>query len=549
MKVALIQLNPTVGALRANADKIIFAAREARAQGARLAIASELVVTGYPPKDLLDRPSFLADATDAGRRIVEHTPRDLVLIFGNIGNNPTEPARPLSNEAWVVVEGQLEARAVKRLLPTYDVFDEARHFSPGTSDTILTIDGVRVAVTICEDAWIESDALAHRYVVNPLAIVKPEAVDLLINLSASPFTLPKLSERPRLFASIAKRHDVPVVLVNQVGGNDEILFDGRSTAWNREGEVVARAKMFDEDLVVFELGQTGRIEPEAASEPEAAYRALVLGVRDYATKCGFDKAVLGLSGGIDSALTAVIAADALGPEHVIGVGMSTRYSSEGSRRDAADLAKNLGMAFHLVDIDPIFTAYLETIGGLLDGLAAPREGDTTLENIQARIRGAVLMAVSNRTGAIVLTTGNKSEVGVGYCTLYGDMVGGLAVISDVPKTMVYAISEWVNREHERIPRASIEKPPSAELRPDQKDEDSLPPYSVLDRILELYVEQHLAPRPIVERGFDPHVVARTLHLVRTAEYKRRQAAPGLIITSKAFGPGRRMPIAQKYGTE
>jgi NAD+ synthase/NAD+ synthase (glutamine-hydrolysing) len=545
MKVALLQLNPTLGALRNNADRLLDMVVRAHAAGAELAVGPELGLIGYPPRDLLDRPNFVADVERERRRVLERMPAGITVAFGTAF--PSD--RLLSNAAVIARDGAMLAVAKKRLLPTYDVFDDARHFEPGRDATTLSIGGKRMTFTICEDAWGKVDGVGGRYADDPLDTVSPATADVLVNLSASPFTLNKLAFRPELFSDIAKQHGVAVVLVNQVGGNDELVFDGRSSVWNAKGELLARAPMFEEALEIVELDVPGAVAPQAESRAEAAYRALVLGVRDYAAKCGFRRAVIGLSGGIDSALVATIAADALGATNVTGVSMPTRYSSEGSLADARALATSLGIAYDVVDIDPIFRGYLERLGPFVERLGAPGPGDVTWENVQARIRGATLMAASNRTGAIVLTTGNKSEVAVGYCTLYGDMVGGLSVISDVPKVMVYEIARWVNRDGPRIPQNSIDKAPSAELRPDQKDQDSLPPYEVLDPILELYVEKGLGKDAIVERGFDPAVVSRVLHMVRASEYKRRQAAPGLIITSKAFGPGRRVPLAQGFVEE
>ncbi len=545
MKVALLQLNPTVGAVRQNAERLLDAARRSMNAGAEVAVGSELTLVGYPPKDLLDWPSFVREVERETRRVVDQAPRGLTLVFGTV--LPTQQdAGLVANAGLVARDGSIVTTAQKRLLPTYDVFDDARYFAPGDTRTTIVVGGRRLTIAICEDAWAEVEGVGARYRDNPLADVGPDTTDVFINLSASPFTLAKLAFRPKLFGDIAKRHGVGVVLVNQVGGNDELVFDGRSAVWDREGKLICRAPMFEEAVEIADLETGGRVAEEATSRAEAVYRALVLGVRDYARKCGFHRAVVGLSGGIDSALTATIAADALGGENVMGVSMPTRYSSEGSLVDAAALAKNLGLAYEVIDVDPMFAAMLLQSGALLDRLTPPPADDVTWENAQARIRGATLMALSNRTGAIVLTTGNKSELACGYCTLYGDMVGGLAVISDLPKTMVYELCRYVNGERERIPRSSIEKPPSAELRPDQRDEDSLPPYDVLDRILELYVERHLDKHAIVAQGFDPVVVSRVLKMVRVSEYKRRQAAPGLIVTSKAFGPGRRMPIAQGF---
>ncbi|HVU03214.1 MAG TPA: NAD+ synthase [Polyangiaceae bacterium] len=548
MKVALLQLDPTVGAVKANADRLLDFARKARAAGAELAVSGELSLIGYPPRDLLDRPAFVRAALQETERVVAELPDGLVLAFGTVETGRFGTL--LTNSAVICERGRRLASTRKRLLPTYDVFDDARHFEPGSERTTLELYGKRVTFTICEDAWAEVDGVGTRYRDNPLREVTPETTDVLVNLSASPFTLDKLAFRPKLFSELARRHGVSVVLVNQVGGNDELVFDGRSSVFSSSGELLARAPAFEESLRVVDLAAPGpELAPEPSSRAEALQGALVLGVRDYARKCGFSRAVVGLSGGIDSALVAVIAAEALSPENVLGVSMPTRYSSEGSRVDAEALARSLGIRYDTVDIDPVFASMLEHLGPPVERAGAARPGDVTWENVQARIRGATLMAISNRTGAIVLTTGNKSEIAVGYCTLYGDMVGGLAVISDLPKTMVYEVARWVNRDREIIPRSSIEKAPSAELRPDQKDEDSLPPYSILDPILELYVEQGLSREEIVRRGFEDATVRRVLHLVRASEYKRRQAAPGLVVTSKAFGPGRRMPIAQGFVEE
>jgi NAD+ synthetase len=547
MKVALLQLDPTIGAVRQNADRLLDHARAAARAGAQVAVGSELSIVGYPPRDLLDRPALLRAITRETERVVREAPRGLTLVFGTVTGDGR--AGLTANAGVVARDGAVITTAQKRLLPTYDVFDDARYFEPGKAATTITVGGRRLTIAICEDAWAEVPGIGARYRDNPLGDLRPETTDVFVNLSASPFTLDKLDFRPKLFSEVARTHQVGVVLVNQVGGNDELLFDGRSSVWDARGKLLARAPMFEEACFVTELEAPGEQSPEAASRAEAAYRALVMGVRDYARKCGFSRVVIGLSGGIDSALTATIAADALGPERVLGVSMPTRYSSEGSLTDARVLAQNLGIGYRVMDIEPMFRAALSTLGPEVDALGPAGPLDVTWENVQARIRGATLMAISNRTSAMVLTTGNKSELACGYCTLYGDMVGGLAVISDVPKTMVYELSRWVNRGGERIPQSSIDKPPSAELRPDQKDEDSLPPYPLLDAILELFVEQHRSKDEIVARGFDPEVVTRVLHMVRRSEYKRRQAAPGLIITAKAFGPGRRVPIAEGFTEE
>lgn len=541
LSIALIQSNPTVGAVSENAEGLLSRYHEATRKGAQSAIASELVVPGYPPRDLLDRPGFVRATLEANQHITAST-GDIPLIFGSIG----QANGRLTNEAIVAQNGKLVARATKQLLPTYDVFDERRYFAPGSQLTWVTIAGKRCAISICEDAWSSASGLAERYPSDPLTAVTPGNTDVLVNLSASPFTLAKLKNRETLFSSHAQRLGVSVAMVNQVGANDELIFDGRSTVFDPSGTVIGRAKMFSEDVLLASVGSPSRIEPDADVACEAAYRALVLGVKDYARKCGFTHAVLGLSGGIDSALVATVAADALGSQNVLGIAMPTRYSSAGSVEDATQLASNLGIACDLVDVDGMFDAYLKTLGPHLDKKASAAEGDVTWENVQARIRGATVMAYSNRTGALPLTTGNKSELAVGYCTLYGDMVGGLSVISDVPKTMVYDIARWLNSEGERIPERSITKPPSAELRPDQQDQDSLPPYEVLDAIVAAYIEDQKSPDEILALGFDRAVIEQVVGLIVRAEYKRRQAAPGLIITRKAFGPGRRIPLAQRF---
>jgi NAD+ synthase (glutamine-hydrolysing) len=541
MKLALLQCNYTVGDLGGNAELLRDGARRAMAQGAELAIASELALTGYPPRDLLERPGFIAATAAATNQLVATAP-EIPLLFGTVAANDGR----LENQALLAFGGRVLARAVKQLLPNYDVFDEQRHFRPGRELCFAVVAGRRVAVSICEDAWAQAKGTKGRYAHDPLSALNDQRAALLVNLSASPFTLVKRYSRERLFADVARRFDVPVAMTNQVGANDELVFDGSSAVFGRDGTVLARARAFQDDLLLFDDQSPGRVEPLAERDEEAGYQALVLGVRDYARKCGFGRAVLGLSGGIDSALVATVAADALGPEQVLGVAMPSRYSSPGSIEDARALAANLGIGFRVISIDEMFQTTIEQLSGPLDELRPPGERDVTWENVQARIRGATIMAISNRTGALPLTTGNKSELAVGYCTLYGDMVGGLAVISDVPKTMVYRIARWVNEAAKRIPPNSIEKAPSAELRPDQTDQDSLPPYEVLDAILERYVERHQSPDTIVRAGFDQTTVERVVRMIVMAEYKRRQAAPGIIITDKAFGSGRRLPIARVF---
>ncbi len=546
MRVAIAQFNPTVGAVQENGRRIQEWMGRARQERVDAVLFPELCLTGYPARDLLDRPGFVKRVSAVTQELVAATPAELTVMFGSVGM-PEGPGLPLTNDAVVARGGREIARVSKQLLPTYDVFDDARHFRAGSPSSVFELAGQRVGVTVCEDAWADSAEMAGRYAVRPVAQLAAQGAQVLFNLSASPFNLSKWRRREELFRELAQRNQLTVVMANQVGANDELIFDGSSVVCSPSGQVLARARSFEEELLVVDLASGAGTQSTAEPPPSlsAAYSALVLGVRDYARKCGFRRAVLGLSGGIDSALTAVIAADALGAENVLTLAMPTRYSSPGSIADAEALARSLGVKHQLVDIDPIFQAYIDRLGPVLEACGPAGAGDVTFENIQARVRGATLMAVSNRTGALVLTTGNKSEIAVGYCTLYGDMVGGLAVISDVPKTMVYELSRHVNRDGERIPRSSIEKAPSAELRPNQTDQDSLPPYEQLDGILELYVEDHASLEEIVARGYPREVVQRVITLVTRAEYKRRQAAPGLILTRKAFGVGRRVPVASQ----
>jgi NAD+ synthetase len=580
MRIALLQLNFTVGALEKNRDALLAATARARELGAEIAVASELSLLGYPPRDLLERPAFIDGVLAENQKLVGALPEGIALAFGTLEDRRQGEGRPLYNALLVARRGEILARAHKRLLPTYDVFDEDRYFEPGEGSLPVVLGGASVGLSICEDAWNDVTKLAYlaygaggyaqaggskaRYHVNPVGDVLARGIDVLVNASATPFTLPKRTARPEMFAEIARRHSVPLIFVNQVGGNDELIFDGRSAVFGPSGEVLARAAPFAEEVLICDLplpspttssgpppsalgsARGGPIAADLSSDEEAAYGALVLGTRDYARKCGFRRAVLGLSGGIDSALTAAIAADALGPANVLGLAMPSRYSSEGSKVDARELARNLGIVFREQSVESLFEPYLTDLAPLLDDLAPASASDVTFENVQARIRGTILMAISNRTGALLLTTGNKSELGVGYCTLYGDMAGGLAVISDVPKTMVYRLARYINRHRVRIPRASLEKPPSAELRPGQVDQDSLPPYDVLDRVLERFVEDGAGVEEMVAEGLPRHVVERVTTLVQGSEYKRRQAAPGLILSKKAFGVGRRMPIAQDF---
>jgi NAD+ synthase (glutamine-hydrolysing) len=543
VKIALGQINPTVGDFSGNAAKIIDFARRARSAGAGLILFPELSVCGYPPRDLVERPSFVKRNQDTVERIAAET-CGIAVICGIVTPAHSETGKSVMNSAALLMDGKVDFVQSKMLLPTYDVFDEMRNFAPAKSQELFPFCGNRMALTICEDAWNDKQFWRKRlYTVDPVDALITAGGNFVLNISASPFWIGKRAFRRDLLASIARQHKVPVVLVNQVGGNDSLIFDGSSLVLNREGEVIAQGKSFEEDLITFDSETlVGQMHEQIPGDEASAYSALVLGTRDYMRKCGFQKAIIGLSGGIDSALTAVIAADAVGPENVIGVGMPGPYSSQGSIDDARELAKNLGIRFELLSINSAYEAYRQALGGVFAG----QKEDVTEENIQSRARGTMLMALSNKFGAIVLSTGNKSELGVGYCTLYGDMVGGLAIISDVPKTLVYRLSEYVNTRRAVIPRATLEKPPSAELRPDQKDSDSLPPYEVLDAVLEDYVEDlHPVEQIAADRGFDLDVVQRVIRMVDRAEYKRQQAAPGLKISPKAFGYGRRFPIAAK----
>ena len=543
MKIALGQINPTVGDFSGNAAKIIEFSRRAQAEGAGLILFPELSVCGYPPRDLVERPSFVSRNRETAERIAEAT-RGIAVICGLVTPANSDTGKSVMNSAALLQDGKIAFLQSKMLLPTYDVFDEMRNFAPAKSQELFPFCGNRMALTVCEDAWNDKLFWPKRlYVVDPIEALVRAGGNFVLNISASPFWIGKREVRRDMLASIARQHKVPVAMVNQVGGNDSLLFDGSSLVLNAEGKIIAQGRSFEEDLVYFDSKTlTGEMHEQIEGEEASVYSALVLGTRDYIRKCGFQKAIIGLSGGIDSALTAVIAADAVGAENVIGVGMPGPYSSAGSIADARALAKNLGIRFELLSINDAVDAYRKT----LKDVFANQKEDVTEENIQSRARGTLLMALSNKFGAIVLSTGNKSELGVGYCTLYGDMVGGLAVISDVPKTLVYRLSRYVNSRRPVIPQDTLEKPPSAELRPDQKDSDSLPPYEILDAVLEDYVEDaHTAERIAADHSFDIEVVRRVLRMVDRAEYKRQQAAPGIKITPKAFGYGRRLPIAAK----
>jgi NAD+ synthase (glutamine-hydrolysing) len=543
VKIALGQINPTVGDFSGNAAKMIQYAGQARAAGAGLILFPELAICGYPPRDLVERPSFVARNRETAEKIASET-QGIAVICGMVTPAEAETGKSVMNSAALLRDGRIEFIQSKMLLPTYDVFDEYRNFAPARAQQLFSFCGKQMALTICEDAWNDKHFWNKRlYRVDPVDELVRAGGNFVLNISASPFWMGKRALRRDMLAAIAKNQKVPVAMVNQVGGNDSLVFDGSSVVISPTGQVIAQGKSFEKDLVYFDSQSlTGEIHPQIEGDEASAYAALVLGTRDYVHKCGFARAIVGLSGGIDSALTASIAADALGTENVIGVGMPGPYSSPGSIDDARQLAKNLGVRFELLSINDIYEACSKTLAPVFAGL----HPDVTEENIQSRGRGMVLMALSNKFCALVLSTGNKSELAVGYCTLYGDMVGGLAVISDVPKTLVYRLSAYVNSRRAVIPQATIEKAPSAELRPDQKDSDSLPPYEVLDAILEDYVEESRSAEQIAERhAFDLDLVKRVIRMVERSEYKRQQAAPGIKISEKAFGYGRRFPIAAK----
>ena len=547
MKIALGQINTTVGDFSGNAAKIVQFALQARSAGAGLILFPELAVCGYPPLDLVERASFVARNRTTAEQIAAET-QGIAVICGMVTPAQTDSGKKAMNSAALLRDGRIDFIQSKMLLPTYDVFDEMRNFAPAKAQQLFKFCGKQMALTICEDAWNDKRFWNRRlYGIDPVEELVRAGGNFVLNISASPFWLGKREFRRDMLASIARNQKVPVAMVNQVGGNDSLVFDGSSLVIASDGQVIAQAKSFEEDLIYFDSQTlTGDLHPQIAGDEASAYEALVLGMRDYVHKCGFQRAIIGLSGGIDSALTASIAADALGPENVIGVGMPGPYSSRGSIDDAREVAKNLKIRFELLSIGDIDKAARATLAPVFAGMTE----DVTEENIQSRARGMLLMALSNKLRALVLSTGNKSELAVGYCTLYGDMVGGLAAISDVPKTLVYRLSNYVNARRAVIPQATIEKPPSAELRPDQKDSDSLPPYEILDAILEDYVEESHSADEIAEaRGFDFDLVRRVIRMVERSEYKRQQAAPGIKISAKAFGYGRRFPIAAKSDVE
>ncbi len=572
MRIALAQINPTVGDITGNTKLILEFAANAKSRGAALVVFPELSIVGYPPKDLLLKPQFINDNLRAVQNIAAQV-SGIDVIVGYAERNADSVGRSLHNAVAVLRDGRILSRHFKTLLPTYDVFDERRYFEPGpanATENLIRIDGVIVGQSICEDLWNDEKLIARRlYHQNPIADLNAAGAEILVNASASPFVVNKHAFRLELFADQVKRFGKPLVYVNQVGGNDELVFDGNSLVMDATGHVIAQAKAFEQDLLIVDVEPARNatasptttksvhsiptLTPAAEAKEhgqrgdaaiESIYHALILGLKDYVRKCGFKSVVLGLSGGIDSAITAALAVESLGKDKVTGIAMPSRFSSDHSVNDARELATNLGIEFHVISIKAMHDAYEQTLAEPFQGLAA----DVTEENLQARIRAGLLMAFSNKFNHLLLTTGNKSELAVGYCTLYGDMCGGLNVIGDVPKTTVYELSEYLNRRagREVIPLNTIHKPPSAELRPNQVDQDSLPPYPILDAILHRYVEDEKGAAEIIGEGFDRDVVLRVIKLVDRSEYKRRQAAPGLKVTSRAFGVGRRMPIAQRY---
>lgn len=565
MKIAIAQLNPLVGEIDGNAQRILRAAQQASAAGARLLLTPELSLCGYPPRDLLLQPVFIDVLKQSLSSLAAQIPENLAVLVGTVDHNreaATLGQKTLFNAMAWLEQGQVQHLFHKRLLPTYDVFDEDRYFASGTESTVMVLDGIRIGITICEDLWNEESFWGHRsYAANPIADLVAQSVDFVVNLSASPFCAGKQALREAMLTHTAKHYDVPILYVNQVGGNDDLIFDGRSSVVNRQGEIVGRGQAFAEDLLWAQTEpktqdvSATQLAP-SPQQTEEVWRALVLGVQDYARKCGFQQAVIGLSGGIDSALVAAIAVEALGPQNVLGVLMPSPYSSEHSVTDALALAQNLGMTTQTLPIGELMDGFALA----LEPLFAGTELGVAEENIQARIRGNLLMAIANKFNRLLISTGNKSEVAVGYCTLYGDMSGGLAAISDVPKTYVYKLCGWLNSAAAQpwtqhivckqadaitpiIPANILTKAPSAELKPGQVDQDSLPPYDVLDDILYRYIDQHQSHVNIVGSGHDPATVERILKLVKQSEFKRKQAAPGLKITDRAFGTGWRMPIA------
>ncbi len=539
MKIALAQINTTVGDITGNRDRALGAMEKARGLGADIAVLPELCLTGYPPRDLLGLHGFVEANLKALQEIAARSDK-MGVVIGFVDRNLKKEGRDFHNSAAFLAEGKIQAVTHKTLLPTYDVFDEDRYFQSSDHVQLVPFRGHSLGISICEDAWNSEDFWPKPlYATDPIRNQVEKGADLLINISASPFEIEKPKVRFQMLQDHARRHHVPLVYVNLVGGNDDLLFDGNSLALGKSGNVIAQGKSFSEDLLLVDSSSEEDRGYQEGETLQNLFEALVMGTRDYVRKCRFKSAVLGISGGIDSSIVACIACEALGPENVLGVSMPSMYSAQESYDDARTLAQNLGMNFKAIPIRPVFDAFEDSLAGIFAGLRQ----DETEENLQARIRGTILMALSNKFGHLVLGTGNKSELGAGYCTLYGDMAGGLAVISDVPKTMVYRLANYINRQKEIIPQNTIQRPPTAELRPNQTDQDTLPEYALLDGILQLRVEEQMSVNEIVARGYERQMVEKVVRMIQANEYKRRQAATGLKVTTRAFGTGRRMPIA------
>jgi NAD+ synthase (glutamine-hydrolysing) len=541
MKIAICQINPIIGDFDYNTAIIKTAVEQAKGQGCSLAIFPEMSLLGYPPKDLLEKPAFIAENLRRLHQLASQID-GISVVCGYVERNRSGKGKPLLNAVALMSGGDVVAKGGKKLLPSYDVFDETRYFEPAPDSLLFEMEGQRLGVAICEDIWneLEIEGLP-RYDTDPVADLDHRGIDILLSISASPYTLGKRSLRLTMLRNLATDYQIPTLYCNQVGGNDDLLFDGSSMVLDQKGRLVRLGKEFEPDLILWDSEAKYAPITDPWPEQEASIlKGLVMGTRDYASKCGFRAALVGLSGGIDSALVAAIAQQALGPQNVTGVSMPSLYTSEMSKEDARGLAENLGIHFKEIPIDDTFQSYKRSLAPEFKGLSE----DETEENLQARIRGVLLMALSNKFNALLLSTGNKSEIAMGYCTLYGDMSGGLAVISDIPKTLCYRLARFLNKDKELIPERILTRPPSAELRPDQTDQDTLPPYEVLDRILEAAVEKNLGYDDIVGLGYDPGIVSEMLRRLVLNEYKRRQAPPGLKITSKAFGYGRRYPIAR-----
>ena len=543
MKIALAQINPTVGAFEKNAEKILSFVSLAKKEKAELVIFPELSLMGYPPLDLLDKEHFVEDNLKMLEVLVQKID-GISAIIGYVEKNPTSQGKRYFNASAFVSDRKIVSKHFKTLLPSYDVFDETRHFEPAHEIKNTKLYNKKFGITICEDIWNDKDYWRRQlYKQDPLDTLAPEIMNFIVNISASPFSLGKQKIRTHILKGVAAKYKTPVIFVNQVGGNDSLIFDGASCVLNAKGDLIAQCSDFKEDLSVIDMETNlGDIHTKSESDIESLCEALILGIRDYVHKCNYKKVLIGLSGGIDSAVAAVLAAYALGKENVIGLLLPSRYSSKGSMDDALSLIDSLGITYKTISIEPMFESYLQHLKPLLKN----KSGNVTEENIQARIRGNILMAFSNEIGALVISTGNKSEIATGYCTLYGDMTGGLSPLSDVPKTWIYKLASYCNRKKIVIPENSITKPPSAELRFDQTDQDTLPPYDILDKIISAYIEEHLSPTEIVKRGFDKTIVEDIIQRIDQNEYKRRQSPMGLRVTHKAFGIGRRLPIAQQY---